>query len=66
MILLCVQVVPRFNEIVTNLLLQGALETFQRYSVKEENITVCILFTVMVLFVSYELLIVCRSTFVIF
>ncbi|KQK00225.2 6,7-dimethyl-8-ribityllumazine synthase, chloroplastic [Brachypodium distachyon] len=33
-------VVARFNEIVTNLLLQGALETFQRYSVKEENITV--------------------------
>lgn len=45
MLLGCVQVVARFNEIVTNLLLQGALETFQRYSVKEENITVCILFT---------------------
>lgn len=30
----------RFNEIVTNLLLQGALETFERYSVKKENITV--------------------------
>jgi 6,7-dimethyl-8-ribityllumazine synthase len=26
------QVVARFNEIVTNLLLQGALETFERYS----------------------------------
>ncbi|XP_062226066.1 6,7-dimethyl-8-ribityllumazine synthase, chloroplastic-like [Phragmites australis] len=33
-------VVARFNEIVTNLLLQGALETFERYSVKAENITV--------------------------
>jgi 6,7-dimethyl-8-ribityllumazine synthase len=31
------QVVARFNEIVTNLLLQGALETFERYS-KPENI----------------------------
>ncbi|RLM99310.1 hypothetical protein C2845_PM06G31060 [Panicum miliaceum] len=34
------QVVARFNEVVTNLLLQGALETFQRYSVKPEDITV--------------------------
>ncbi|CAM0904000.1 unnamed protein product [Alopecurus aequalis] len=33
-------VVARFNEIVTNLLLQGALEAFERYSVKGENITV--------------------------
>ncbi|GJN27161.1 hypothetical protein PR202_gb15157 [Eleusine coracana subsp. coracana] len=33
-------VVARFNEIVTNLLLQGALETFERYSVKPENITI--------------------------
>ncbi|XP_062185790.1 6,7-dimethyl-8-ribityllumazine synthase, chloroplastic-like [Phragmites australis] len=33
-------VVARFNEIVTSLLLQGALETFERYSVKAENITV--------------------------
>ncbi|KAJ3696804.1 hypothetical protein LUZ61_000509 [Rhynchospora tenuis] len=33
-------VVARFNEIVTNLLLEGALETFRRYSVKEEDITV--------------------------
>ncbi|KAF0891812.1 hypothetical protein E2562_010993 [Oryza meyeriana var. granulata] len=33
-------VVARFNEIVTNLLLQGSLETFERYSVKKENITV--------------------------
>uniref|UniRef100_A0A453CBC0 6,7-dimethyl-8-ribityllumazine synthase n=1 Tax=Aegilops tauschii subsp. strangulata TaxID=200361 RepID=A0A453CBC0_AEGTS len=33
-------VVARFNEIVTNLLLQGALEAFERYSVKAENITV--------------------------
>ncbi|KAK3142180.1 hypothetical protein QOZ80_4BG0343320 [Eleusine coracana subsp. coracana] len=33
-------VVARFNEVVTNLLLQGALETFERYSVKPENITV--------------------------
>jgi len=34
------QVVARFNEVVTNLLLQGALETFERYSVKPEDITV--------------------------
>ncbi|WVZ71304.1 hypothetical protein U9M48_019902 [Paspalum notatum var. saurae] len=33
-------VVARFNKVVTNLLLQGALETFERYSVKAENITV--------------------------
>lgn len=33
-------VVGRFNEIVTNLLLEGALETFRRYSVKEEDIVV--------------------------
>ncbi|MQL79745.1 hypothetical protein Taro_012198, partial [Colocasia esculenta] len=31
-------VVARFNEIVTKLLLEGALETFKRYSVKEEDI----------------------------
>ncbi|KAJ6848306.1 6,7-dimethyl-8-ribityllumazine synthase, chloroplastic-like [Iris pallida] len=33
-------VVARFNEVVTNLLLEGALETFRRYSVREEDITV--------------------------
>ncbi|KAJ4756511.1 hypothetical protein LUZ62_090916 [Rhynchospora pubera] len=33
-------VVARFNGIVTNLLLEGALETFRRYSVKEEDVTV--------------------------
>ncbi|XP_073013548.1 6,7-dimethyl-8-ribityllumazine synthase, chloroplastic [Typha latifolia] len=33
-------VVARFNEIVTNLLLEGALETFRRYSIREEDITV--------------------------
>ncbi|XP_010930317.2 6,7-dimethyl-8-ribityllumazine synthase, chloroplastic [Elaeis guineensis] len=33
-------VVSRFNEVVTSLLLEGALETFRRYSVTEENITV--------------------------
>lgn len=33
-------VVARFNEVVTSLLLQGALEAFGRYSVKEEDITV--------------------------
>ncbi|KAG8082538.1 hypothetical protein GUJ93_ZPchr0014g47584 [Zizania palustris] len=33
-------VVARFNEVVTNLLLQGALETFERYNVKKDNITV--------------------------
>ena len=35
------QVVARFNEVVTNLLLEGALETFRRYSVRDEDITVC-------------------------
>ncbi|CAN6361275.1 unnamed protein product [Urochloa humidicola] len=34
------EVVARFNEIVTNLLLQGALETFERYSVRAEDTTV--------------------------
>ncbi|KAJ9146986.1 hypothetical protein P3X46_029198 [Hevea brasiliensis] len=33
-------VVARFNEIVTKQLLEGALETFKRYSVKEEDIDV--------------------------
>lgn len=33
-------VVARFNEVVTNLLLEGALETFRRYSVREEDVTV--------------------------
>ncbi|CAN1234437.1 6,7-dimethyl-8-ribityllumazine synthase, chloroplastic [Linum perenne] len=33
-------VVARFNEIVTRRLLEGAIETFTRYSVKEEDIDV--------------------------
>ncbi|XP_077225296.1 6,7-dimethyl-8-ribityllumazine synthase / DMRL synthase / lumazine synthase / riboflavin synthase isoform X1 [Tasmannia lanceolata] len=33
-------VVARFNEIVTKLLLEGALETFKRYSVRDEDIDV--------------------------
>ncbi|XP_044498089.1 6,7-dimethyl-8-ribityllumazine synthase, chloroplastic [Mangifera indica] len=33
-------VVARFNEIVTKSLLEGALETFRKYSVKEEDIDV--------------------------
>ncbi|XP_042514101.1 6,7-dimethyl-8-ribityllumazine synthase, chloroplastic [Macadamia integrifolia] len=33
-------VVARFNEVVTKLLLEGALETFKRYSVREEDIDV--------------------------
>lgn len=33
-------VVARFNEIVTKRLLEGALETFKRYSVKEEDVDV--------------------------
>ncbi|OVA18988.1 hypothetical protein BVC80_1223g11 [Macleaya cordata] len=33
-------VVARFNEVVTRLLLDGALDTFKRYSVKEEDIDV--------------------------
>lgn len=35
------KVVARFNDIVTKLLLEGALETFKKYSVKEDNIDVC-------------------------
>nr|CAD1836964.1 unnamed protein product [Ananas comosus var. bracteatus] len=35
-----IEVIARFNEIVTNRLLEGALETFRRYSVREEDITV--------------------------
>lgn len=31
----------RFNEIVTRPLLEGALDTFKKYSVKEEDIDVC-------------------------
>ncbi|KAJ8755296.1 hypothetical protein K2173_019094 [Erythroxylum novogranatense] len=33
-------VVARFNELVTKLLLEGAVQTFKRYSVKEEDIDV--------------------------
>ncbi|KAI4294958.1 hypothetical protein MLD38_040754 [Melastoma candidum] len=33
-------VVARFNEIVTRLLLEGALDTFRKYSVREEDIDV--------------------------
>ncbi|XP_038679070.1 6,7-dimethyl-8-ribityllumazine synthase, chloroplastic [Tripterygium wilfordii] len=33
-------VVARFNEIVTKPLLEGALDTFRKYSVKEENVDV--------------------------
>ncbi|KAF6166821.1 hypothetical protein GIB67_005697 [Kingdonia uniflora] len=33
-------VVARFNEVVTKLLLEGALETFKRYSVREEDVDV--------------------------
>ncbi|KAH0453013.1 hypothetical protein IEQ34_017337 [Dendrobium chrysotoxum] len=33
-------VVARFNEIITNSLLEGALQTFKQYSVKEEDVTV--------------------------
>lgn len=34
-------VVGRFNEIITRPLLAGALETFHRYQVREEDIDVC-------------------------
>ncbi|KFK37226.1 hypothetical protein AALP_AA4G229900 [Arabis alpina] len=33
-------VVARFNEVVTKLLLEGAIETFKKYSVREEDIEV--------------------------
>ncbi|KAL8160336.1 hypothetical protein V2J09_001873 [Rumex salicifolius] len=36
----CSSVVARFNEIVTKLLLEGALDTFRKYSVNEEDIDV--------------------------
>lgn len=36
----CIKVVARFNEIITKLLLEGALDTFKKYSVKEEDIDV--------------------------
>lgn len=34
------KVVARFNEVVTKLLLEGAIETFKKYSVREEDIEV--------------------------
>lgn len=34
------KVVARFNEIVTKLLLEGALSTFKNYSVREEDVDV--------------------------
>ena len=34
------KVVARFNEVVTKLLLEGAIETFKKYSVREEDIQV--------------------------
>lgn len=37
---LIVKVVARFNEVVTKLLLEGAIETFKKYSVREEDIEV--------------------------
>ena len=40
MVYLGIKVVARFNEIVTRPLLEGALDTFKRYSVKEEDIDV--------------------------
>jgi 6,7-dimethyl-8-ribityllumazine synthase len=36
--------VARFNEIITRPLLEGAVATFKKYSVKEEDIDVCKLF----------------------
>lgn len=40
MMYLGVKVVARFNEIITKPLLEGALDTFKKYSVKEEDIDV--------------------------
>lgn len=40
---LSVKVVARFNEVVTKLLLEGAIETFNKYSVREEDIEVILL-----------------------
>jgi 6,7-dimethyl-8-ribityllumazine synthase len=36
--------VARFNEIITRPLLEGAVATFKKYSIKEEDIDVCKLF----------------------
>lgn len=36
------QVVSRFNDLITKKLLEGALDTFKSYSVREENIDVCL------------------------
>lgn len=38
-----IKVVARFNEVVTKLLLEGAIETFKKYSVREEDIEVNLL-----------------------
>ncbi|KAL9681680.1 hypothetical protein QQ045_013467 [Rhodiola kirilowii] len=38
-------VVARFNEFVTRRLLEGALDTFKKYAVNEEDIDVCLLYS---------------------
>lgn len=48
-----IKVVARFNELVTKLLLEGALETFKKYSVKEENIDVCSCFFIVLGSIKY-------------
>lgn len=48
-----IKVVARFNELVTKLLLEGALETFKKYSVKEENIDVCSCFFIVLCSIKY-------------
>ncbi|KAL0674744.1 hypothetical protein Bca4012_002725 [Brassica carinata] len=35
------KVVARFNEVVTKLLLKGAIETFKKHSAREEDIQLC-------------------------
>lgn len=40
--LLVLKVVARFNDLITKKLLEGALDTFKKYSVREEDIDVCI------------------------
>lgn len=46
------QVVARFNDFITKLLLEGAKETFQRHGAADEDVEVC--FLTLVLFPRFE------------
>lgn len=45
--LLVLKVVARFNDLITKKLLEGALETFKNYSVREEDIDVRFLYLIL-------------------